>query len=275
MAKLTKLAITAALLSLVASVAIAQTAISALPPANVLNGTEVAPVVQSGGTVKATSKAIGFSAVDLANCDTGTGGNAYALITLNANGSSANPSGLQCTNNGGGNPLAWDFSNKAQLFPDGGRIVAGAGAGSAALSICIGPSGGTWGNCSGAMLFHGGGSGAIFTQRGLVLTGDGYIVASGSQPSFTGTCTLSSSQGGASAGKLTVSSTGACTLIITLPFTDGGNTGQAGLVCSVTNITTAVIAPMSASDVASFNPFCTVNVTASPGDLLVYSLIGY
>lgn len=262
-------------------VAHAQTAISALPSASTpLGGTSLVPVVQGSVTSKVTVFTFGLNAVDQTGGCLNTVGSTTIkpLLTLNDGQS---PFAIGCaTANGGTVPaLSYDYNVDAIIFPTNqvARFLAGpANNASQAFQFCTGAP--TFGSCTDALDIGSGSLGVVSFNRGVYLGGDGYMVAGGSPPSTThlsATCTYSASSGGATAGKLTASSTGACSLTLELPYTDGGNLTQNGLVCTVTNLTTHTVQPMNATGVDSFNPYCTMTVTQTSGDILTYMIIGY
>lgn len=266
-----------------APLAYSQTKISALPaPTGALATTDIAPAVQGGTTtVGAPLNTLVLGGVDQTQCL-----NTFPISTLKpiiVQNDGATPTGLGCalSNSGGNVPyLGWDYNVGALVFPSGvtGRFLGGASSSAGqAFQFCTGAS--SLGGCTQAFSIGSGSSGAVTVLRGLFLAGDdAYIVTFGTPPANTGpghTCTYSAQTGGPMAGTLVASSTGACVLSLELPFTDGGNQSQLGLVCTVTNLTTHTIQPMNATGLDSFKPYCAMTVTQTSGDVLTYMAIGY
>jgi hypothetical protein len=100
-------------------------------------------------------------------------------------------------------------------------------------------------------------------SRKVILNGG--IVAGGSAPTLTGTCTTASQVGGNTAGKFTATCT-AQTVIIALP------TAPNGWVCNTHDITTvADILAQTAYSTTS----CTVTGTTVASDVIVFDAIGF
>lgn len=249
----------------------AQTKISALPDATTLAGTEVAPVVQGGATVKATAGAIGYSAMVLTptgNClDPNSVATTVALVLLN---DGVAPNAFTCTP-ANHSILAWDLSNRGLILPVSSHLIAGASAGANALTICIAGTNVAFGPCSNYLQFTGGGSGDVIIDVSTQTTWP--FTAAGSPPSVGGTCGATINHGGGQAGELVSGATsGSCT--VTLAGANGADpvNGNWGYICTVVDETTPTnLFHQTGHSGAS----CTVTGAQTTADVLLFTIQAY
>lgn len=110
------------------------------------------------------------------------------------------------------------------------------------------------------------GTGAAQSSAGLIKAAA--HLAGGTKFTTSG-CAISSTTGGATAGKMTSGTTGACTVVITL----GGASAPNGWHCSASDETTGL--NLSTTAGASSATTCTVTGTTTTGDTISFLAVGF
>lgn len=97
------------------------------------------------------------------------------------------------------------------------------------------------------------------------------IISNGTKFTTSGAgCTVTGTTGGATAGSITTSTTGTCTVIVTLNGATGF-TAPNGWACHGSNITSGAAAAQTATSATS----CTIKVATSASDIIIFSAMAY